>query len=63
MSPRIGFSAPVALERKMWYTLLQHLVKEGVRDSGHDPMSDEPQRFKALLRDRLLTLEKEGPTL
>ena len=31
--------------------------------SGHNPMTDEPDRFKALLRDRLLTLEKEDPTL
>ena len=30
--------------------------------SGHNPMTDEPERFKSLLRDRLLTLEKEDPT-
>lgn len=30
--------------------------------SGHNPMTDEPQRFKALLRDRLYAVEKEDPT-
>ena len=56
--------APAALVQD-YFDLIQAPKKELIwfEQSGHNPMTDEPERFKSLLRDRLQALEKEEPTV
>ncbi|MFR1786745.1 MAG: alpha/beta fold hydrolase [Ruthenibacterium lactatiformans] len=57
-------NTPAALVQD-YFDLIQAPKKELIwfEQSGHNPMTDEPERFKSLLRDRLQALEKEEPTV
>ena len=45
-----------------WFNMIEAPKKELVwfTESGHNPMSDEPEKFKALLCQRLTEIAKEG---
>lgn len=60
---RLDQNTPAALVQD-YFDLIEAPRKELVwfEQSGHNPMTDEPQKFKDLLRNRLQALEKEAPT-
>ena len=47
-----------------YFDLIQAPYKELVwfEHSGHNPMTDEPEKFKSLLRQRLYAIEEKEAT-
>jgi len=56
---KLDFNTPAELVED-WFNMIEAPVKELIwfENSGHNPMSDEPERFIPLLKEKLLPLAK-----